>query len=147
MIKERLVEEMKKAMKSGEKVRLGALRMLRASIIEFNKSGAERKMNEEDEIKILNSAVKKRREAMEMYEKAGRTDLYENEKEELAVIEEFLPKQLSDDEVKQIIKGIIGQCGASSLKDLGKVMATVMKELKGKTDGKKVQEFAKELLS
>lgn len=144
---EKIAEEMKNAMKTGDKVRLGALRMLRASIIEFNKSGADREMNEEDELKILNSAAKKRKEAMELYEKGNRMDLYENEKLELAVIEEFLPKQLSDEEVKEAINKIIEASGSSSLKDLGKVMGLAMKELKGKADGKKVQEFVKELLS
>lgn len=139
-------EEMKKAMKTGAKNRLNALRMLRAAIIEFNKSGADRKMNEDDELMILNSAAKKRKEAMELYEKAERFELYEKEREELELIEEFLPKQMTDDEIRASVKEKIEEAGASSMKDMGKVMGAAMKELKGRADGKKVQEIVKELL-
>ncbi|TAL70877.1 MAG: GatB/YqeY domain-containing protein [Bacteroidetes bacterium] len=140
-------EELKNSIKSGDKIRMETLRSIRASIIEFNKSGAGREMNEEDGLKILNSAAKKRKDAIALYEQGNRTDLADKEKQELAIIGEFLPKQLSDDEVKSIIKKIKDEVGASDIKDLGKVMGPVMKELKGKADGAKVQQFVKEMLT
>ena len=144
---EKINEEIKKATLAGEKLRTETLRSIKAAIIEFNKSGAGRELNNDDELKILNNQAKKRKDAIEMYEKAGRTELAEKEKGELAIIQEFLPAQMSDDEVKIIIKNIIEKLNASSMKDFGKVMGATMKELKGKTDGGKVQQFVKDLLN
>lgn len=140
-------EELRAATKSGDKIRLETLRSLRAAIIEFNKSGVGREMNDSDKAKILNTAVKKRKDAIEMYEKGGRMDLAEKEKTELSVIMEFLPKQMSNDEIKQIISEIISETGAKDSKDLGKIMGAAMKKLAGQADGNLVQLIAKELLS
>ncbi|MBI5326670.1 MAG: GatB/YqeY domain-containing protein [Ignavibacteriae bacterium] len=140
-------EELKYSIKSGDKIRMETLRSIRASIIEFNKSGAGRDMNPDDEFKILNSSAKKRKDAIVLYEQGNRNDLADKEKQELAIIEEFLPKQLPDDEVKGIIKKIIDETGASDIKDLGKAMGPVMKELKGKADGTKIQQFVREILT
>ena len=141
-----ITEEMKNAMKSGDKVRLDTVRSIRASILEFKTSGSGREMNEEDEMKILKNQAKKRRDAIDMYEKAGRAELLEKEKLELAIIEEFLPQQMSEDEAKVIIAKLIADSGATDMKDLGKVMGAAMKELKGKADGGLVQKIVKELL-
>ncbi|OGU12046.1 MAG: glutamyl-tRNA amidotransferase [Ignavibacteria bacterium GWB2_35_12] len=146
-LEEKINEELKNSIKSGDKIRMETLRSIRAGIIEFNKSGAGREMNEEDGLKILNSNAKKRKDAIALYEQGGRTDLADKEKQELAIIGEFLPQQLSDDEVKDIIKKIKNEIGAVDIKDLGKVMGPVMKELKGKADGGKVQQFVREILS
>lgn len=140
-------EKIKEAIKSGDKIRLETLRSIRAAIIEFNKSGENRKLEEADAIKILNNAVKKRRDAIELYEKGGRTDLAEKEKKELEIIMEFLPKRLSESELKNEIMQIINQVGATSIKDLGKVMGLAMKQLVGKADGSEVQKIVRELLS
>ncbi len=139
-------EELKKSIKSGDKTRMLALRSLRAEIIKFNKSGADREMNEDDAQKILKSEAKKRRDAIALYEKGNRAELAEKEKNELVIIEEFLPKQLSDDEVKNIVAQKIEEVGASSMKDMGKLMKPLMKELNGRADGKKVQEIVRNLL-
>lgn len=139
-------EEMKAAMKSGAKLRLDTLRSIRAAIIEFAKSGAGREMNSDDEIKLLNSIAKKRKDAIAMYEQGGRTEAAQQESDELAIIQEFLPKQLSDDEITDIIKDIIAKVGASSEKDFGKVMGPSMKALTGQADGGKVQNIVKSLL-
>jgi uncharacterized protein YqeY len=136
-------EELKNAIKQGNKLRMETLRSLRATIIEFNKSGIGREMNDDDELKILQSAAKKRRDAIELYEKAGRTELSDKEKAELVIITEFLPKQLSEDEVKEIIAKVISDAGATGVKDMGKVMGAAMKELKGKADGNLVQTLVK----
>jgi uncharacterized protein YqeY len=143
---EKINEALKDAMKSGDKVRTDTIRSIRAGIIEFAKSGSGRELNEEDEIKILNSNAKKRKDAIEMYEKGGRPELVEKEKMELSIIEEFLPKQLDDEEIIKIVKNIISNVGATSSKDFGKVIGATMKELKGKADGNRVQGIVKSLL-
>lgn len=145
-LESKINDEIKIAMKSGDKTRLDALRSIRAAIIEFNKSGADREANEADEMKIINIQAKKRKDAIDLYEKAGRTDLLEKEKNELAVIQEFLPQQLSNDEIIAVVKQIIEKTGASGPKDMGKVMGASMKELTGKADGSAVQGIVKELL-
>lgn len=145
-LKERVTEDMKTAMKSGDKVRLETLRMLRAQVLEFEKSGAGRAMNADDDMKILLSSVKKRRESVELYEKAGRPELAAKENAEIAVIQEYLPKQMDRSEAEAIVKRIIAETGAATSKDFGKVMPSVMKELKGKLDGKVINEIVKQLL-
>lgn len=146
MLKEKINGQIKKAMKAEDKLRLETLRSIRAAIIEFDKSGVGRKMNEEDEIKLLTSLAKKRKDSIEQFSKAGRTDLAEKEKRELEILSEFLPKQLTENEIKEFISGVIQQTGAVDLRDIGKVMGLTMKELKGKADGKLVQELVKSAL-
>lgn len=146
-LEEKVNESLRKAIKESDKVRMDTLRSIRASIIEFNKSGIGRAMTSDDELKILQSAVKKRKEAIELYEKGGRQELADREKEEIRIIQEFLPEQLSEGEVRTIVKKIITEVNAMSLKDLGKVMGKAMQELKGKAEGSLVQSIAKELLS
>ena len=139
----RINDELKEAIKQGNRLRMDTLRSIRAAIIEFNKSGVGREMNDDDELKILQGAAKKRRDAIELYEKAGRTELSDREKAELVIITEFLPKQLSEDEVTAIISKIIAESGATGMKDMGKVMGAAMKELKGKAEGNLVQTLVK----
>ncbi len=127
-----IMDELKASMKSGNQLRTDTLRSLRASLLEYAKSGAKTEMTEADEIKLLNSAAKKRKDAIEMYKNAGRDELAEKEELELAIILEFLPKQLSDDEISDIIKNIISQVSATGPSDMGKVMGPSMKELAGK---------------
>lgn len=133
-------------MKSGDKTRLETLRSLRALILEFEKSGIGRAMNEEDEQKILLSAAKKRKDAIEQYKNVGRMEAAAQEEAELAIIQEFLPKQLSESELKTILSNLIASIGASSPNDVGKVMGPAMKELRGKADGALVQSIVKRLL-
>lgn len=146
-LEEKVNEALKKAIKDGNKVRMDTLRSIRASIIEFNKSGIGRAITPDDELKILQSAIKKRKDAIELYEKGGRQELADREKEEIKIIQEFLPAQLSEDEVRSVVKKIITELNANSLKDLGKVMGKAMHELRGKAEGSLVQSIAKELLS
>lgn len=140
-------EQLKAAMKAGDKVRLETLRSIRAGILEFEKSGAGRDMTPDDELKILNSAAKKRRDAIEQYDTHGRTEAAAQERAELAVIQEFLPAQLSEAEVEAAVREVIAQVGASGPGDVGKVMGAAMKTLKGKADGTLIQATAKRLLS
>lgn len=138
-----LVESMKK----GDKIRTETLRSLKKSIIEFKTSGVGHDMTPDDELKILNSAAKQRKDAIEMYKQAGRVESAEKEESELKIIQEFLPKQLSVDEVTAIIKNIMTANNIADMKDMGKLMGAAMKELKGKADGSVVQKIVKELLA
>jgi uncharacterized protein YqeY len=147
-IKDKLTEDMKTAMKSGEKHRLETIRTVIAQMKDaiINMRGTGKEFTEQDEIQVLLNASKKRKEAMELYEKGGRQDLYEKEKKELEIISEYLPKQMPSEEAEKLIESIISQVGATSAKDIGKVMSVAMKELKGKIDGKVVQEIVKKKL-
>jgi uncharacterized protein YqeY len=127
-------------MKSGDKLKTETLRMLRAQILEFEKSGAGREMNADDDMKILLSSVKKRKDSIEMYEKANRMDLAEKELKEIEIVQAYLPKQMSREEAEIIITKIIADAGT---KELSKVMPLVMKELKGKLEGKVINEIVK----
>jgi uncharacterized protein YqeY len=139
-------EDLKAAMKSGDSVKLNTIRSIRAQLIELSKRGTGTSITPEDEMTALLAAAKKRKEAIEMYEKAGRNDLADQEKRELDIISTYLPKQMSREEVEVIVKKIIGNIGATSSKDFRKVMPVAMKELKGKIDGKVIQEVVKQQL-
>jgi uncharacterized protein YqeY len=142
-LNEQINSDLKAAMKSGDKVRLDTLRLLRAAMIELAKRGEGKVITPEDELSVLMAAMKKRKEAIEVYEKAGRSELAQQERSELAIISTYLPKQLSVEEAAAVVQRIITETGASSAKDFGKVMPAAMKELKGKFDGKLVQEMVK----
>jgi hypothetical protein len=139
-------DELKNAMKAQDKIRIETIRSIRSAIIEFNKSGIGREMTEEEELKMLNTLAKKRKESIEMYEKGNRPELADKEKQELHIIQEFLPQQLSEEEVVVILKKLIADNNAT-VKDFGKMMGMSMKLLAGKFDGAKVQQILKEILS
>jgi len=144
---EKISEDLKIAMKSGDKIRVETLRMIRAGLLEKNvekrPSGG---MNQDDEISVLMSASKKRKESIEIFRLNGRNDLAEQEEKELQIIQEYLPVQLSLEEIEKYVKKVINDVGATTEKDFGKVMPVVMKELKGKADGKIIQETVRKLL-
>lgn len=140
-------EQIKTAMKAGDKIRLETLRSIRAGILEFEKSGIDRAMTEDDAFKIINSAAKKRKDAIEQFQAAGRTEAAEKERQELAIIMEFLPTQMSEEEVRAAVSDIIAEIGASQPGDFGKVMGMAVKSLKGKADGSLIQTITKQLLS
>jgi len=148
-LKETISSDLQKAMKAGDKTRLETLRTVRAALLEkeIEKRGSASPVTPEDELGVLTGAAKKRRESIEMFEKGGRMDLVEQETKELAIIQEYLPKQLSAVEIEEIIRNIMGEVGASSPADFGKVMPAVMKQLKGKADGRLVQELVRKALS
>lgn len=145
-LSETIIEQMKTAMKAGEKLRLETLRSLRAGILEFEKSGVERKMTPEDEQKLLITAAKKRQDSIEQFANAGRTEAAEKERAELTIIREFLPKQLTSEETEEHVKVIIAEIGATSAKDFGKVMGIASKALRGQADGTMIQQIVKRLL-
>jgi len=146
-LKEKITEELKNAMKSGDKVRLETIRSVRALILEFEKSGSDMVMSEDDEVRMLTSAVKKRKESIEQFQKAGRTDLTEKEEKELAILMEFMPKQMDESEILDYVKKIAAEIGAVSKADFPKLMPLVVKNLKGKAEGKNIKAAVEQILS
>ena len=149
-LKDRVTEDIKAAMKAKEKVRLETVRNIKKVILEEDVNAREagkESLTETQEMDLLARLAKQRRDSIKQYTQAGRQELADQEAAELAIIEGYLPKQLSDDEISQIIDEVIVQVGASSAKDMGKVMGPAMQQLKGKADGKKVQEIVKTKLN
>ncbi len=134
---ERLTEDMKTAMKAGEKERLSTIRLLRG-YIKNQAIDKRRDLTEEEELAVLSSAAKKRRESIQAYKDAGRHDLADKESRELEVIQQYLPQPLSHEELDKIVDAVIAQTGAQTIKDMGKVMSAVMQEVKGRADGKEI---------
>lgn len=145
-ILERLTEEMKEAMKAGEKERLSTIRLLRGQLkdAEINKRAA---LTDDEELTVLNNAAKKRKESIEAFTAAGRTDLADKEKAELTVIQTYLPLPLSAEEVEAIVNEAIAAAGGQTIKDLGKVMPLVTAKTKGRADGKAVSDLVRKKLS
>ncbi len=144
-LKERMREDLKEAMKAKDEVRVRTLRMILAAIRNLEVERMK-EASDEDVIDALNREAKKRREAIEQYKKAGREDLSQQEEMELKVIESYLPEQMSEDEIRKLAEEIIQSVGASSVKDLGKVMKEIMPKVKGRADGKVVNRIVRELL-
>ena len=145
-LKDRISEEIKLAMKAKDKVRLETVRSIKKVILEKEstlRAQGQETLTESQELEVLTQLAKQRRDSVEQYRKAGREDLAEQESQELAILEEYLPKQLSDQEVAAIIDEVIAAVGATSAKDMGKVMAAVMQQLKGRADGQKIQAIVK----
>jgi uncharacterized protein len=145
-LKDKITQELKDAMKSRDKIRLETIRSIRALILEFEKSGIGKELAVEDELKMLLSAAKKRKESIEQFRNAGRIELAEKEEAELKIIEEFLPKQLSSDEATNEIKKIASEIGAATKEDFPKLMPAAVKALKGKADGKLIKEIVEKIL-
>lgn len=145
-LKEKINDDLKSAMKSGDKVRLQTIRSIRALILEHEKSGKEKELSPEEEINLLTAASKKRKESIEQFRNGGREELAEKEEKELQIIQEYLPKQLSKEEVCREVKRIATDLGASSKADFPKLMPAAIKALKGKTDGKIVKECVEQVL-
>ena len=149
-LKEKIGEDIKTAMKAKDKVRLQTVRSIKKAILEKEvelRPQGQDSLTPEQEIELLSQQAKQRRDSIEQFKNAGRDDLADKESQELSVIETYLPKQASDEEIEAIIDEIIADSGASTLKDLGKVMGPAMKQLKGKADGKKIQTLVKSKLS
>ncbi|MFC4263315.1 GatB/YqeY domain-containing protein [Ferruginibacter yonginensis] len=147
-LEQQIMTEMKEAMKSKDEATLRALRAIKAEIIKAKtEPGAGGEIDEATEQKFLQKMVKQRKDSIEIFEQQGRADLADKEKEELAVIQRFLPVQLTEAELTVAIKDIIATVGATSAADLGKVMGVASKQFAGKADGKAVSALVKSLLS
>ena len=147
-LKQNIDDQIKQAMRDKAQDRLRALRAIKSLILlEETKEGKKGDLTEEEEMKILNKAAKQRRESAEIFKAQNRDDLYEIEAAELSIIEEFLPKQLTEEEIRAKISEIIARVGASAPSDMGKVMGPATKEMAGLADGKVVSAIVKELLA
>ena len=153
MLKENIKSDMKEAMKAGNSFKLGVIRMVLAA---FQAKELERRykeglneevvLSDESVIDVLSSEVKKRKDAIALYEKGGRPDLAEGEKKEIEIIQKYLPAQLGMEELKKLVAESIVKTGAKEIKDMGKVMADLNPKIKGKADGGEVSKIVKELL-
>lgn len=147
-LEQQIMAEMKDAMKAKNEGVLRSLRAIKAEIIKAKtEPGAGGEIDEATEQKFLQKMMKQRRDSLEIFEKQGREDLAVKEKEEIEVIERFLPKQLSEAEIKEAVAAIITQTGATSPADMGKVMGAASKQLAGLADGKTISNIVKDLLS
>lgn len=144
---EKITSEMKIALKGGMKLRLETLRSLKALILEFQKNGTGKELDDAEATKMLNKAAKNRKDSIAMFLQAGRTELAEKEKQELEIIQEFMPTQMTEDELTNVIATIIQKMGAKEISDMGKVIGAAMKEVSGKADGNMVQQIVRKLLS
>jgi hypothetical protein len=145
-LEERLVEEMKQAMKSNDKVRLSTIRMIR-SALKNKEIELRKKLEDEDIVKVIQVMVRKGEESVEQFQAGGRMDLVEKEKSEIEILKSFLPQLLSQEEILKIIDQSIQETQASSPKDIGKVMKSVIPKIGGKADGKLINQLVKERLS
>lgn len=145
---EQVSEDIKNAMKAKDKVALEALRGIKKEFLEAKTAkGANDELSDETAIKILQKMVKQRKESAAIFTEQGRADLAENELAEASVIEKYLPAQMSDEELTAVIKEIIAEVGATSAKEMGKVMGVASKKLAGKTEGKAISDKVKSLLA
>ena len=143
-----LTEELKNAMRAKDTIKLESLRAIKSAVLlAKTSSGAGNKINEEESIKILQRLVKQRKESASIFMEQGRSDLAEPEQAQAEIISSFLPKQLSEEEVDQIVSNIISQIGAQGMRDMGKVMGMVSKKIGGKAEGKLIAKLVKNKLS
>ncbi|ASF39951.1 hypothetical protein CEH05_12720 [Halobacillus halophilus] len=146
-ITENLTQDMKTAMKARDKEKLSTIRMARASLQnEAIKLGKD-SLTEEEELTVLTREVKQRKDSLHEFKEAGREDLVEGLKREIEILQVYMPEQLSDEELKQVVQETIQEVGATSKSDMGKVMSAVMPKVKGKADGSKVNKLVLQQLS
>ncbi|WP_456402094.1 GatB/YqeY domain-containing protein [Persephonella sp.] len=145
-ILKKLQEEMKISMKQGDKDRLSVIRML-ISEIKKVQIDSKKELSDEEIITIIQRYAKQRKESIKQYKEAGREDLVEKEEKELSIVQEFLPEQLSEEEIEKIVDETIKEVGATSIKDMGKVMKSVLEKVKGQAEGSVVSAIVKKKLS
>lgn len=145
MIADTITQKIGEALKAHDEIRLSTLRML-SSALNYEFIAKQHKLSEEEELVVVRREAKKRKEAIEAYEKAKAQDRADKEKKELAILDEFLPAKMPDEELKKLVDQAIYEIGAKEIKDMGKVIGAVMGKTKGTADGKKVAEMVKEAL-
>ena len=145
MLKEKLLEDLKNSMKDKNVIRKNVVQMIRAAILQVEKD-KQIEVTDEQIVEIIAKEAKKRKDSIPDYERSGREDLLSQIKEEVAILEEYLPEQLSREEIEVKLKEIITQVGATTMKDMGMVMKTAKEKLGASADGKTINEIAKELL-
>ena len=146
-LEQRIMPDLKEAMKSKDQAALRGIRAIKAAILLAKTDGSGQELNQEREIKLLQKLVKRRQDSYDIFKKEGREELAQKEKEEIEVIKKYLPEQIGEEELKQVISAIIEETGASSMKDMGRVMGLASKQLAGKSDGKTISTLVKSMLS
>lgn len=146
-LEQKIIEDLKAAMKAKDQAALRSIRAIKAAILLQKTDGSGKDLDEAGEIKLLQKLVKQRKDSLDIFEKQGRTDLAAIEKEEIEVIEKYLPQQMAASELEVFIKELITKVGATSMKDMGRIMGMANKELAGRADGKTISNVVKALLS
>lgn len=145
-LKDRLMEDLKEAMKSKQQVRKSVITLIRSAVKQ--KEVDERvELSDDDVLDVISKQVKQRKDALEDFKKAAREDLIVQTQEEIAILSSYLPEQLSDEELEKIIRDVIEKVGATSMKDMGKVMGTATPMVKGRADGKRINEIVKKIFA
>ena len=149
MLKQKIIDDMHAAMIAQDAPKLSTIRMLKSAIqyFEIQKGGAGYEASDEDVIDVIGKEIKKRREAIELYKKGNRQELADKEKAELETLQQYLPEQLSDGEVKKLVEDAITKSGATTISDMGKVMGILMPQVKGKADSQMISNLVREKLS
>mgnify|MGYP004550935897 FL=1 len=146
MLKEKLMEDLKEAMKEKQTLRKNVVQMIRAAILQVEKD-KQIELEDNQILEIIAKEAKKRKDSLSDYEKSGREDLINQVKEEIEIISEYLPKQLTKEEITEIVKKVIEETGATSIKDMGKVMKSAKEKMGATADGKTINEVVRELLN
>lgn len=147
-LQDKVMEQMKTAMKAKDKVALESLRAIKSALLlAQTEAGSGDGLSEEEEVKLVQKLVKQRKDSAAIFQEQGRNDLAEPELAQVAVIEQFLPAQLSEDEIKKVVVAVIANTGAEGMKDMGKVMGMVSKQLAGQADGKTISTIVKSKLA
>jgi len=144
-LSDRLTDDMKQAMKDKDKFRLSTIRMVRASVLNLEKE-LRRSLDDNEMLDILSREIKQRKDSLQEFKKAGREDLVENLAAEIDIISKYLPEQLTEEEIQEIVRQTIQELGASSKADMGKVMGALMPKTKGRADGKLVNQVVQQFL-
>lgn len=145
MLKEKLMEDLKKSMKNKDEIRKNTVQMVRAAILQIEK---DKGIQVEDDkiLEIISKEVKSKKDALKDFEKAQRQDLIDQTNQEIAILQEYLPKQLSREEIKEIVENIINEIGATTMKDMGTIMKEAKAKMGASADGKTINEVAKEIM-
>jgi len=146
-LQQEVMTKLKEAMKAKDKVALESLRAIKSALLIAQTSGQDVELTKDDEIKLVQKLVKQRKDSATLYKEQGRNDLADPELAQVEILSQFLPEQMSEDDLKTVIQEIITKTGASSMKDMGKVMGMASKQLAGKADGKAISNVVKVLLS
>jgi len=144
-LKETLLQDMKQAMKEKDVIRKNTIQLVRAGVLQIEKD-KQIELDDEGVLDVIARELKKRRDSMQDFERSGRADLIENLKKEIEVLLGYLPKQLTEDEIKKIVEDAVKESGAATMKDMGKVMAVITPKVKGRADNKVVSTFVKQML-
>ena len=143
----KIMTDLKEAMKAKDQAAIRSIRAIKAAILLAKTDGSGKVLDEAGEIKMVQKLVKQRQDSLEIYEKQGREDLALTEREEIEVLKNYLPEQMSEEKLQSFIESLIGEVGASSMKDMGKVMGIANQRLSGKADGKAIATIVRQLLS